>query len=186
MSTTSIMDTLFHGRLRAASGRMLWLGIAMIVLGLAALAFPVLSTLAVALFAGWVLLFAGVLLCFSAFAIHGTGPFFGALVTGLLFIMGGVFLLFSPFAGAVVLTLMVGALFVFQGAVETYFALEMRPHAGWGAMLLSAIASILVSVLIVAGWPGISQVALGLLTGVNFISTGVGYVMVSRGLKPAA
>ncbi|MBN9587586.1 MAG: hypothetical protein BGN85_04580 [Alphaproteobacteria bacterium 64-11] len=186
MSATSVIDSLFHGRIRAGSRRLFWVGLGMAILGVVALIFPVISTLAVALFAGWVLLMAGVLLVASAFTIHGTGPFFGALVTGLLFVAAGLFLLFSPMAGAVALTLMVGLLFMFQGAVETYFALEMRPHRGWGPMLLSAIASIVVAILIVVGWPAISLVALGVLTGVNFISTGVGYIAVSQALKPAA
>jgi uncharacterized membrane protein HdeD (DUF308 family) len=185
MSSSAQTDSLFHGRLRTGSRRLFWVGLAMTLLGVAALIFPVVSTLAVALFAGWVLLTAGGLLVAGAFTIHGTGPFFGALVTGLLFIAGGLFLLFSPMSGAVALTLMMGLLFMFQGAVETYFALEMRPQPGWAAMLLSAIASIVVAALIVAGWPAISLVALGVLTGVNFISTGLGYVVVSRMIKPS-
>lgn len=185
MSTSSVIDSLFHGRLRAASGRFFWIGLGMLLLGIVALVFPVLSTLAVALFAGWVLLVAGMLLCMTAFTIHGTGPFFGALVTGLLFVAAGLFLLFSPFSGAVALTLMMGLVFMFQGAVETYFGLEMRPHRGWGFMLFSGLASVIVAALIVAGWPGISLIALGVLTGVNFISTGLGYIVVSKVLTPA-
>jgi len=131
MSSSAQTDSLFHGRLRTGSRRLFWVGLAMTLLGVAALIFPVVSTLAVAL------------------------------------------------------TLMMGLLFMFQGAVETYFALEMRPQPGWAAMLLSAIASIVVAALIVAGWPAISLVALGVLTGVNFISTGLGYVVVSRMIKPS-
>ena len=119
MSSSAQTDSLFHGRLRTGSRRLFWVGLAMTLLGVAALIFPVVSTLAVALFAGWVLLTAGGLLVAGAFTIHGTGPFFGALVTGLLFIAGGLFLLFSPMSGAVALTLMMGLLFMFQGAVET-------------------------------------------------------------------
>jgi hypothetical protein len=40
--------------------------------------------------------------------------------------------------------------------------------------------------LILAGWPGISVIVLGILLGVNFISTGAGYMAVSNALKPHA
>jgi uncharacterized membrane protein HdeD (DUF308 family) len=60
----------------------------------------------------------------------------------------------------------------------------MRPHPGWVGMLLSGIASIVMAVLIAAGWPGISVIVLGILLGVNFITTGLGYMSVSRALKP--
>src|SRR5665213_2251492 len=109
MSVISSTDSLFHGRLRASSGRLFWLG----------------------------------------------------------------------------LTLVVGVLFMIQGAFEIFFAVETRPHAGWMGMLISGIASIVMAILIAAGWPAISVIVLGILLGVNFISTGFGYILVSRSLKPA-
>ena len=60
-----------------------------------------------------------------------------------------------------------------------FLAFEIRPHAGWGGMVISALLSILMAI-VIASWPGISLVALGILLGVNFVSSGVGYVMVSR------
>jgi uncharacterized membrane protein HdeD (DUF308 family) len=186
MSDTPFADKLFHGRLRAASPRLLWLGVAMVVLGIAAIVFPMASTLVAALLVGWVLLIFGCITLVGSFSIHGTGPFFGALLLALLSIAAGVFLLFNPLAGAIALTLWVGIIFMFQGAFEVFFAFEIYPHPGWAGMLISGIASAAVAVLIVAGWPGISVILLGILLGVNFITTGVGYIFVSRALKPSA
>ena len=186
MSAASIVDSLFHGRLKAASGRFFWLGLATTVLGVVALVFPVISTLAATLFVGWMLLFSGGFTLAGSFSIHGTNPFFGALLLSLLSIAAGVFLLFNPGAGALALTLIVGALFMIEGAFEIFLAFEIRPHRGWAAMLLSAIASIALAVMIAAGWPGVSLIVLGVLLGVNFISTGLGYIFLSRALKPAA
>ena len=53
-------------------------------------------------------------------------------------------------------------------------------------MLISGIASIVMAFLIGAGWPAISVIVLGILVGVNFLDTGLGYIFVSRALKPAA
>ena len=94
-----------------------------------------------------------------------------------------VFLLFHPLAGAVVLTLIVGVIFMLQGASELVFALEIRPRGGWVGMLVSGIASIAVALIIVAGWPGISIVVLGVLLGVNFLTTGFGYIAASRAFR---
>jgi uncharacterized membrane protein HdeD (DUF308 family) len=118
---------LFHGKLRASSGRLFWLGLAMVVVGAAAIVFPIISTLVAALLVGWVFLITGLFMFMGSFSIHGTGPFFGALLLSLLSIAAGVFLLFNPLAGAVALTLMVGVVFIFQGAFELFFAFEMRP-----------------------------------------------------------
>jgi uncharacterized membrane protein HdeD (DUF308 family) len=62
-------------------------------------------------------------------------------------------------------------------------AFEVHPFAAWVPMLISAIISIALALLIVAGWPGVSLIVLGILLGVNFISTGLGYISVSRALK---
>lgn len=184
MSDHSLAGNPFHGRLRDASGRLFWLGLAMVVVGLAAIIFPMVSTLVATLLVGWVLLISGIVTLVGSFSIHGTGPFFGALLLALLSIAAGVFLLFNPLAGAVALTLMVGAIFMFQGAFEIVFAFEMRPHTTWVGMLISGIASVVLALLITVSWPGISVVLLGILLGVNFISTGLGYIFVSRQLKP--
>jgi uncharacterized membrane protein HdeD (DUF308 family) len=73
---------------------------------------------------------------------------------------------------------------VLQGAFELFFALEVRPHPGWLGMLISGIASVILSLVIAAGWPAISAIALGILLGVNFLSTGIGYIVVSRTMRP--
>jgi uncharacterized membrane protein HdeD (DUF308 family) len=155
-------------------------------LGVAAIVFPIVTTLMAALLVGWVLLVAGIVMLAGAFSIHGTVPFFGALLFALLSLASGIFLLFNPLAGAVALTLLIGVLFMFQGAFEIFFAFEMPPHGSWVGMLISGIASIAMALLIVAGWPGISVIVLGILLGVNFISTGLGYIFVSRALRPLA
>jgi hypothetical protein len=73
----------------------------MVVLGFAAIVFPVIASgTARRLGAAdhrWRTLV-------RSFSIHGTGPFFAALLLGLLSIVGGVFLFFNPLAGAVALT----------------------------------------------------------------------------------
>lgn len=173
----------FHGKLRDSSAGLFLLGLALAILGLVAVAFPMFSTLVAALLVGWTLLISGGLTFVGSFTIHGTGPFFGALLFSVFSLAAGVFLLFNPLAGAVGLTLVLGVVFMFQGAFELFFAFEMRPHPGWVGMLLSGLASVFLAILIAAGWPQISSIVLGILLGVNFLSTGIGYMLVSRGAR---
>jgi len=183
MGDVSLGNDVFHTRLRASASWLLWLGLAMAALGIAAIAFPAVSTLAATLFVGWVFLISGTLMLAGSFSIHGTGPFFGALLLSLLSVAAGAFLLFNPLAGAVALTLLVGVLFMFQSAFELTLAFAIRPMPGWVGMLISGIASLVLAIVIAAGWPAISGMALGILFGVNFLSTGIGYIFVSRSVK---
>src|ERR1700692_3071347 len=184
MNGTSAGESHFHARLRTSSGRLMLLGIAFMIVRIPEILFPILSTLVAALFVGWVFLISGIFLFVGAFSIHGTGPFFGALLLSLLSLAAGVFLLFNPLAGEVALTLMVGVIFIVQGAFEIFFAFETRPHRGWVGMLISGIASVIMAILIAAGWPAVSLIVLGILLGVNFLTTGLGYIFVSNSLKP--
>ena len=183
MTTLLITETVFHGRLKTAARGLFWLGLVLAALGVAAIAFPVAATLVATLYVGWMLLLAGIIGFIGSFSINGTGPFFGQLLVALLSVAVGVFLVFNPLAGEIALTLVVGALFMVQGAFEIFFAFEIRPLRGWGGMLLSGIASAAVAILIASAWPGASVIFLGILLGVNFISTGVAYVWMSRALS---
>jgi uncharacterized membrane protein HdeD (DUF308 family) len=180
MTDTLAAGSVLHTRLRASSRQLFWLGLGMTIVGIIAIGFPIVSTLATALFVGWMFLLAGVFLFVGSFTIHGTGPFFGAMLMALLMIAAGVFLLFHPLAGAIALTIVLGVLFLVQGAFELALAFEMRPHQGWVWMLLSGGASVILALVIAVGLPGISLIALGILLGINFLSTGLGYIFASR------
>ena len=130
-------------------------------------------------------MFFGGISLFGSFSIHGTGPFFGALLLALLAIGSGLFLILNPVAGAAALTLMVAALLGVQGAFEISFAFHVRPLTGWGTLLVSGIISVVAAVLIIAMWPGISLILLGVLLGINFVSTGIAYIYLSRALMHA-
>lgn len=157
-------------------------GIALIAIGVLAIVFPMASTYTVQFIIGLLFFLAGALMLLGSLAIHGTGPFFGALLWSLLMVAVGAFLMFNPAGGAVVLTLLIAGLFMVHGAFELFLALSIRPHEGWGWIAASAIVGIVVGLLIAAGLPGSSRVVLGLLVGLNFLATGVAFVLLARHL----
>jgi uncharacterized membrane protein HdeD (DUF308 family) len=53
-------NNLFHDRLRAVTGRLFWLGVVLLVLGVGAVIFPMVSTLVATVFIGWILLISGI------------------------------------------------------------------------------------------------------------------------------
>jgi uncharacterized membrane protein HdeD (DUF308 family) len=181
--STSYIGEAFRTQVRHEAGRFIWLGVALLVIGVAALVFPVVSTLAATFFVGWVLVLSGAVTLFGAFSLRGAGPFFGALVLGLLSVAAGVFIFARPQIGELAITLSLGALFMLQGAFELVLAFELRPARGWLWMLASAVASIVLAIAILSGWPGTSMIALGIVLGVNFISSGLAYVLLGGAVK---
>jgi len=86
------------------------------------------------------------------------------------------------------LTLLLVVLFIVEGVAQIVLALEHRrlALASWGWMLASGIADLLLVAIIISGWPGTAAWALGLIVGVNLITTGVALIMGSLALRRMA
>ena len=157
-------------------GWFLAVGIVLIVAGLAAIAFPFLSTVAAKIMLGWLFLIGGVVMIVHAFQAPGWSGFFWSLLIGLLYAVAGAYLAFFPLTGLLTLAILLVALFFAEGIMEILMAFRVRPHDGWGFLLLSGIAALAVGVLIAMDLPGSATWALGLLVGINLLFTGSSYV----------
>jgi len=156
-------------------------GLLMIALGVIAVIWPQLSTVAVDLYVGWMFLFSGVAGLLFMFLAPTVPAFLWLLLTAALSLFVGVLLLWHPVAGAVSLTLVLIAFFVAEGVFQIAAAIVHRDAlpGSWGWMVMSGIADLLLAVIIVSGWPGTASWALGLIVGVNLISSGVPIVAVA-------
>ncbi len=160
-------------------GWFLALGIVLIVAGLAAIAFPFLSTIAAKIMLGWLFLIGGVVMILHAFNAPGWKGFIWELLIGILYLVAGAYLSFFPLTGLVTLAILLAALFIAEGVAEVIMAFQVRPHEGWGWLLLSGIAALAVGVMIGMDLPGSATWALGLLVGINLIFSGWSYVFLA-------
>lgn len=165
---------------RSHRDRFTWLGIALVLLGMLAILFPLLSSIAVKLMLGWFFLVVGAALLFAAFQMRDWGSAALAGLIGVLHLAAGVYLAFFALTGLIGLTLFVGLVFLAQGVVEGAMALQHRPRDGWLWLGVSAAASILLGGMLITGLPGTALWALGLFLGINLISSGVSFVALAR------
>jgi uncharacterized membrane protein HdeD (DUF308 family) len=179
-----------------AWGWFMGLGIFLLLAGMAAIAFPLVSSIATTIALGWIFLFAGFVTIIHAFSTRQWGGFIWSVLIGVLYLFIGGWLAFfplgepipvatgaqppvAPTGGVLTLTIVVAALFLAEGALEVIMAFRVRPHEGWGWLLMSGLVAIAVGALIGLGLPSSAAWALGLLAGVNLISTGVGFILVA-------
>lgn len=167
-------------RLHKTRSTLLWTGVGFTILGLIALSFPVLASVVTGAMIGWLLIFSGLFGLFASFAFRGAGPFFGALLTSLLTVAVGVYMIRHPGITLQFLTIFVAVVFLVDGAFTTGSAFDLKPTKGWGWMLFSAIISILAGIMIIGELPVSSLVVLGILVGVRFLSGGISSIMVAR------
>jgi uncharacterized membrane protein HdeD (DUF308 family) len=101
------------------------------------------------------------------------------LLSAVLAILIGAFLVWRPFAGVVTLTLALAAFFAAHGIVQILTSLDHRQlfPRSWLWLAISGVADLILAGIIIAGWPGSVAWALGLLIGINLFMSGVALVM---------
>jgi len=153
-------------------------GLIMVVLGLLALFEPMIATLAVEIFAGWLFLVSGIVGLVGVFTARRVPGFWWGLVTALLALALGLYLIWRPLAGILSLTLAVAAFFSAQGIVQIITAIEHRSVLpSWIWMLVGGVVNLILAVIILSGWPGTAAWTLGLLFGINLFMLGLSLVM---------
>ena len=159
------------------------LGALLVLTGTAAIILPHVATLSIELFAGGILLVASIFQIIHAFSAKNWMGFAWELLMGIIYLVGGVFMITNPLAGILALTIILAATFVAEGAVRAVLALRIRPNDGWGWLLLGGIVSILVGLMIFAKFPSSALWAIGLLVGINFVMAGWSFIMLPLAAK---
>lgn len=152
------------------------LGVALILLGVVALFFPVLTTIAAKVFLGWLILISGVVQAVHAFSTQKWSGFFYNLLIGLLYVLVGAWLAFLPLTGILSLTFMLAFLFILQGVLEIGVALKIKPDEGWGWMMAAGIVAVLAGIMLILKLPSSAAWAIGLMVGISMISAGWAYL----------
>ena len=95
----------------------------------------------------------------------------------------GGWLAFFPLTGIVTLTVLLAIAFILQGLLELAMAFRLSQFPGWKWMLFSGGIAVLAGVLIFVELPSAATWAIGLLLGINLISSGLSYLMVSMAMR---
>jgi uncharacterized membrane protein HdeD (DUF308 family) len=154
-------------------------GVIMMALGVFAVIWPQISTVAADIYIGWIFLLSGIAGLVTMFWAPSIPAFLWSLLTAALTLIVGVLLLWHPVEGVVSLTLALVAFFIVEGIFQIAAAIRYRDAFpdSWGWMVMSGIADLVLAGLIISGWPGTVSWALGLIVGVNLITSGLAITM---------
>jgi len=154
-------------------------GVIMIILGVLAVIWPQISTVAIDICIGWMFLISGIVGLATMFLAPSVSAFLWSLLTAALSLAVGVLLLWHPVEGTVSLTLALIAFFIAEGIFQIATAVRYRDAFpdSWGWMVMSGIADLVLAWLMISGWPGTAIWALGLIAGINLMTSGLGITM---------
>lgn len=158
--------------MRKNGGLLVALGLAQVLLGMFAIAAPLVAGIAVELLVGVLLTAGGICALVQVFQASSFGMGALALLIGGLSLAAGVSLILHPLAGLGGLTLLLAAYFIAGGLTRTMLAARVRPHRGWGWILFGGLVALLLGVLIWSQWPVSGDWAIGTLVGINLIFEG--------------
>ncbi len=173
--TPDVMDAV-----RKFRGRFKNVGYVLIALGVLAILFPLFFSIAAKALLGWVFLLTGAALLYHAFQAKEWASAIWSGLIALLHLALGVYLAFFALTGLVGLTFLVGLAFLVQGIFEGMIAMQHRPKKGWGWLAFNGFATLLMGVLLIAGLPSTALWAIGLLLGINFLTSGIAFVALAR------
>ena len=150
----------------------------MVLGGIIALFYPILSSFAVVLFLGWVLIITGIIQGISLIGAQNVPHFWLQLVSVVLSVIVGVLFLRHPGEGLLTLTLLLIVFFMIEGISKLIFALTIRPFPNWGWVMASGIIGILLSFYLWSSLPITAIWLLGVLLGIQLICEGaaLGYL----------
>jgi uncharacterized membrane protein HdeD (DUF308 family) len=163
-------------------GLFLALGIGLILLGVAAIACPVVTGVAVIIVIGAMLLVGGVLQFIAAFFTRAWGAFFLNLLVGILYVIVGLWMLKWPLQSLAALTILIAAALLVGGAFRIVNALVAR-YEGWGLVLLGGIIDVLLGLFIWVLGPYEDLWVIGTFLGINLIFSGVTWAALALSIR---
>lgn len=162
----------------------LMVGALLVVLGVVAISYSVVATLASVILFGWLLIVAGAFQAAHGFWRRQWGGFFIDLFAGLLSLVVGIMVVGNPAESAVSLTLLV-AMFLLVGGIFRVFIAVSTPfqHRGW--VLLNGIITVVLGVLIWRQWPLDGLWVIGLFVGIDMLMNGWTMIMLGLAARSA-
>jgi uncharacterized membrane protein HdeD (DUF308 family) len=147
-------------------------GVLLVLGGLLALATPWVAGIAFDIVIAWIILVSGGFHLAHVLHENRTEGKFWRIAAAVLYICIGLILLFHPMGLLSGLTLLIGIFFLLEGAVELahYFATRTARNAVWN--LVKACITLVLGLLILAGWPSSALWVIGTFIGISLLLSG--------------
>jgi uncharacterized membrane protein HdeD (DUF308 family) len=160
------------------------MGVALILLGVVAIGSSLIATLATVLMFGILMLLGAIFQVVTALWGRSWRGFFLHLLTGVLYLIAGLFLIENPVETARGLTLLVAACLLVGGILRIILSVIER-FDGWGWVLTNGLVCVVLGTAIWRQWPLSGDWVIGLFVGIEMILSGLSWLMLGLGVRPA-
>jgi uncharacterized membrane protein HdeD (DUF308 family) len=184
--TTSNEKTMANvaGEIRKNRGWLMFIGILMVILGTAGLFMEVTLTVVSVLYFGVLVLFGGVVMLIDAFKAGEWKTKVWHVLIALVYIAGAVVMIRDPAASAVWITLFLAAFFVVTGVFRLMIGFQSRDTvSNWGWIVFAGLISIVLGLVIFAGWPVSGLWVIGMFIAIELVLQGFAMISIARAIR---
>lgn len=165
----------FLEEVKKNSGLTIAAGIIILLAGLLTMGSPFVAGISLAVMVGLFLVVGGIgQLLFAVKAGRGLL----AILLGILSVIIGIYMVMNPGAALATLTLFLALYLIVSGIFEALLAFQVKPAQGWGWVLFSGIASLILGLMIWSQFPLSGAWAIGLLIGIKLFFSGWTVLMI--------
>jgi uncharacterized membrane protein HdeD (DUF308 family) len=147
-------------------------GFAVMLLGMLAIMAPFVSGVAVTATVAVLIAAAGLSMTVYAFKAGSFGKGLLQLLFGGITVLCGIAMFSTPVLSMLTLTGILLAYFLVDGIFVIIAGVRRKGEPGWGWMIISGIASIVLAVILWQKWPISGAYVIGMLVGIRLIFTG--------------
>src|SRR5215470_6043009 len=163
-------------------GWLLIFGIALLSLGVAAMARSLAATVASMVYFGWLLVLASIIEFVDAFMIGRWVGFFSHVLPAILFGIVGLLMIVKPIISAEAATLLMSMFFLITGLYQLLASLWTH-LPGWGWQALNGIIAAGMGVLILQEWPVSGLWVIGFFVGIDLILLGWTWISLALNVR---
>ena len=173
----------FLEEIKKNAGLTIWIGAVILLLGIFAMASPLVAGKSVAMIVGVLLIIGGLGQLLFAFK---TGMGALAVILGGLTVALGGYMLANLGTALAALTIFLTLYLIVSGILDAIMAFQVKPANGWGMVLFSGLLSVVLGILIWSQFPLSGAWAIGILLGIRLFFTGSVLVMFGFAARGAA
>ncbi|MFA0414482.1 HdeD family acid-resistance protein [Vibrio renipiscarius] len=163
-------------------------GVLIAIAGLIAINLPVMTGVTITTIIGGIFLFSGLVQAYHTFSIPAWKDKLWYVLSAVLYIVGGLFILFKPLAGLVTMTMLMVVVMMFNGATRMIFGFRSNALPGRNWIILSGLISLIIGgyFFSLLGDPAFSMSLLGIFVGVSLLIEGVSFIFLGLQMRKAA
>ncbi len=156
-------------------------GVLMLLVGAVGIFAPTVMSLVVVTFLGWLFLVSAAVQGYITYKTYRKS--FSAWLKPVLSLIVGLLFFVYPMEGVAAIALLLAVYLLVDAFSSFGFAMDYKPNSGWWVLIVNALFSIVLSVLMMIGWPVSSLFWVGLYAAVSLFFDGVTLVALGMGAR---